>query len=108
MNIHIDPVILARIEKSKMDGGVFYNELPDNAIVVVTTRNTKYYISKQKGTIHGHPKYCPEPTKCHIIGSSWGGGLLKIEWIGKGMLFEFVLEGQEPLTTSEVVSVEVY
>ena len=39
--------------------------------------------------ISGHPQYCPEPVQVTIAGSTWGGSMLKVRFIGRGMHLEF-------------------
>ena len=61
----------------------------------VQTQNTMYVIEKRgedEFWIHGNQKYCPVPTKCHIIGSNYGGSMLRMSYIGRGMYMEFMLD----------------
>ncbi len=58
-----------------------------------------------RALISGHPKFCPHPTMVHIGGSSWGGSMLKIAYIGRGMHLEFVHPSYQTITTSRIVEI---
>jgi hypothetical protein len=61
----------------------------------VQTQNTMYVIEKRGDDefwISGNAKYCPVPTKCHILGCNYGGSMLKMSYIGRGMYMEFMLD----------------
>jgi hypothetical protein len=32
--------------------------------------------------ISGHPEFCPEPTEVHVAGSTWGGSMIKSNFLG--------------------------
>jgi len=91
---NIDPKIVDRINKSEEDGGVFLDMLPEDAIIVVRTTNTVYTIDKKASTIEGHAKYCPTPTHFYFNGSTFGGSMIRVNWIGVGMHMEFVISGK--------------
>jgi hypothetical protein len=55
--------------------------------------------------ISGHPEYCPEPTPCIIHGSTWGGSMIKPEYIGRGMHLEVGLPKGYRLLTTEIQDV---
>lgn len=113
MHPNLSAPLNAAIAKSDEDGGVWLEDVPVGKTVAMQTRNTLYGICKVGPltfTIFGHPKYCPEPTPCNIFGSSWGGSMLKVGWIGVGMCLEFSLipmHEDGPLTTSAIKSVRV-
>jgi hypothetical protein len=72
----------------------------------VITLNTDYLIeNRPDGTyISGNAKYCPSPVKCSIHGSTWGGSMLKVGWIGLGMHLEFSI-GDKTVVTSEIQAI---
>ena len=108
---NLTPEVNRAIAQSEIEGGVFLGRLSVGAVLHVRTKNTSYTIEKragkQEGTmdyfISGNTKYCPEPTLCCIHGSTWGGSMLKMGFIGRGMHLEFVA-GEHPgiITTSEI------
>ena len=58
----------------------------------VHTQNTCYEIVVLHGGsayLSGHPLYCPQPVLVTIAGSTWGGSMLKVRFIGRGMHLEF-------------------
>jgi hypothetical protein len=108
------PEVNAAIIESEIDGGAWIKDLPVGKTLKVTTRNTVYFIERvaegNEGlTIQGHPRYCPEPTPAHILGSTFGGSMLKIGFVGRGMHLEFSLNNNEfrgSTITSQIQDVE--
>ncbi len=98
------------IENSEAAGGLFVKDIPINGSAFVWTKNRRYKISKDANGllyISGHPRYCPESTPCTINGSTWGGSMLKIGFIGRGMHMEFVTSyGQITTTIIQDVSID--
>ncbi|HSY99582.1 MAG TPA: hypothetical protein VK788_08805 [Terriglobales bacterium] len=68
------------------------------------TQNTCYEIVVLYGGsayLSGHPLYCPQPVLVTITGSTWGGSMLKVDFIGRGMHLEFRHPGYPtPIVTS--------
>jgi len=68
------------------------------------TENTCYEIVVLHGGsayLSGHPLYCPQPVLVTIAGSTWGGSMLKVHFIGRGMHLEFRHPGYPtPIVTS--------
>lgn len=75
----------------------------------VQTRNTLYVIEKRGDDefyISGSKKYCPEPVKCDILGCNFGGSMLKMNFVGRGMFLEFIVDGtNKTIVTSEISEV---
>jgi len=96
------------IAESELAGGAYINKLATGRKLMVKTANTLYTVERREDGlfISGNQKYCPEPTKCQIPGSTFGGSMLKMGFVGVGMYMEFV---PEPLgrtvTTSEIKEV---
>jgi hypothetical protein len=68
----------------------------------VQTRNTRYHIVVSRDTdivIQGGA-FFPTPTRAHVEGSSLGGNLLKVGWIGVGLRMEIVADGRRIVTTA--------
>ena len=93
------------IVRSEIEGGVQLDSLPPGISLEVETENRFYLIVHQghgKAMISGHPEYCPEPVLVGIHGSTWGGSMLKVGYLGRGMRMEF---GHKPfgvITTSRI------
>ncbi len=108
MNNHLTPEVNSNIAQSEVDGGVFLRELGFGSRLFVQTKNTLYEIEKRKDAfyISGHKKYCPEPIKAYIAGSTWGGSMLKVGFVGLGMHLEFSTEEHPGVTiTSTILTV---
>ncbi len=81
------------IVQSEIEGGVRLEELQPGSRLEVTTHNTRYQLLVLNGNtalITGHPLYCPSPVLVRINGSTWGGSMLKVLFIGRGMCMGFV------------------
>jgi hypothetical protein len=106
---HFSDIINRNIVQSEIEGGVYLPNLPQGAAVEVRTMNHTYtLVSCGEGCaiMSGHPKFCPEPVKVSIQGSTWGGSLLKQGFIGRSMHMEFRHpEFHGPITTSRILDV---
>jgi len=98
--------INSNIVQSEIEGGVGLEDLQPASRLQVTTHNTRYQLMVLIGNmalITGHPLYCPRPVLVRIHGSTWGGSMLKVRFIGRGMCMEFVHpEYQTPILTSPI------
>jgi hypothetical protein len=96
------------IAQSEIEGGVCLDELSDGAVLKVETQHHWYTIVNRSGgeaLISGHPDYCPEPVPVRIAGPTWGGSVLKLRFIGRGMHLEFCHPTYHTVTTSRVVDI---
>jgi hypothetical protein len=94
------------VAQSEIEGGVFLHDLPPATVLEIETQNRCYQVvllGENNVLISGHPKYCPEPTKVAISGSTWGGSMLKRRFVGRGMYMEFRHPRyRTPIVTSRV------
>jgi hypothetical protein len=91
--------------RSEVEGGVFLESLPLGASLEVQTENRSYYIvhqGKGQALISGHPEFCPQPVLVGIHGSTWGGSMLKVGYLGRGMRLEFGHKPYGVITTSRI------
>lgn len=92
--------------------GFNISTLNRGTILRVKTMNSEYVIQlleKNKVLVQGG-KYFEQPTKAVFKGSTWGGSMLKLEWIGKNMSMEFgysLKNGLDTVLTSGVQAVKV-
>ena len=96
------------IVRSEIEGGVYLSEVQEGEVLVVETENRSYRIERLDGRaayISGHPQFCPVPTRVSISGSSWGGSMLKMAFIGRGMHLEFQHPDYKKITTSRIVDI---
>lgn len=96
-----------RIAQSEADGGFKLADLQIGRTLIIQTRNTSYMLDRHEDGlyIHGNEKYCPVVTKCNVHGSTWGGSMLKVGFVGIGMHLEFSTETHPYITTSVIVSI---
>jgi hypothetical protein len=97
------------IVRSEIEGGVSLGDLPPSTVLEIQTQNHRYtavFLSESQVLISGHPEYCPEPVLVAIAGSTWGGSMLKLRYIGRGMHLEFCHpEYRTPIITSRIQEV---
>ena len=100
--------INSNVIRSELEGGVHLRDLPLGAVLEVQTCQRWYTIVNQgdgEALISGHPEYCPDPVLVKIHGSTWGGSMLKEQFIGRGMHLEFRHPAFLPITTSRILEV---
>lgn len=90
--------------QSEVEGGVFLGDLPPATVLQIHTQNhcyTTVLLDSNYALISGHPEYCPRPVRVAIAGSTWGGSMLKMHFVGRGMHLEFSHpEYRTPIVTS--------
>lgn len=98
-----------KIIQSEIEGGVFLQDLPQHTVLEIQTSNRCYtaeVLGPEEVLISGHPRYCPEPVHVGIVGSSWGGSLLKVGFVGRGMHLEIRHPDYEaPIITSKICEI---
>jgi hypothetical protein len=99
----------SNIVQSEIEGGVSLGDLSPSTVLEIETQNHRYtavFLGESQAMISGHPEYCPEPTLVAIAGSTWGGSMLKLRYIGRGMHLEFSHpEYHSPIVTSRIQAV---
>ena len=90
--------------------GFGLSELDALTTVVVTTTNSAYRIvvldpPRSRILIQGG-RFFAEPTEARLAGASFGGSLLKLSWLGRGLRMELSVDGQR-IVTSRVKSITV-
>ncbi len=96
-----------RIVRSEIEGGVHLDSLAEGTSLVVETENRSYRLEFRDGGtfISGHPLFCPYPVPVSVRGSNWGGSMLKMDYIGRGMHLEFHHPDFKTITTSRIVEI---
>ena len=81
--------------------GVALRQLEPLTELVIQTRNTSYrlVVSRDADIVIQGGTFFPDPTRAHVEGSSLGGNLLKVGWIGVGLRMEILAEGRRIVTT---------
>jgi hypothetical protein len=103
-----DPTLFARA--ATLDGfvdeladarGIHLRNIEPLTTIVVRTQNSRYWILITDGTaaIVRGGAFFPEPTAARIDGSSFGGTLLKVGWIGIGLRMEIFTNGRRIITS---------
>ena len=82
--------------------GLALRQLEPLTELMVQTRNTRYRIvvSQDADIVIQGGTFFPDPTRAHVEGSSLGGNLLKVGWIGVGLRMEIVADGRRIVTTA--------
>jgi hypothetical protein len=99
----------ANIVQSEVEGGVSLGDLSPSTVLEIQTQHHRYtavFLGESQALLSGHPEYCPEPVQVAIAGSTWGGSMLKLRYIGRGMHLEFCHpEYRTPIVTSRIQEV---
>jgi hypothetical protein len=90
--------------------GIDLRSLPAGTAVVVDTRHSRYRFvmldeTGRNALIEGGP-YFPRATTVRVEGSTFGGSLLKVGWIGLGLCVELSFGGKR-IITSRVRSIRL-
>jgi hypothetical protein len=91
------------IVRSEIEGGVFLKDLPPDTVLEIQTLHHCYkavLLGGNDALISGHPEFCPHPVQVAIAGSTWGGSMLKLQFVGRGMHLEF----HHPLYPTPIVT----
>ncbi len=97
------------IVQSEIEGGVHLDHLTEGTTLRVETQHRWYTIvllGQGNALISGHPEFCPAPVLVRILGSTWGGSMLKSRFIGRGMHLEFRHPTLQTITTSRIVDIQ--
>jgi hypothetical protein len=94
------------IVQSEIDGGVFLSDLQPQTVLQIQTQHhcyTALFLGDNQALIWGHPEFCPQPVPVAIAGSTWGGTMLKVRYVGRGMRLEFHHPAyRTPIVTSPI------
>jgi hypothetical protein len=96
------------IVQSEIEGGVHLDKLAEGTTLQVQTLHRQYTIVSLgggKALISGHPVFCPDPMLVRIQGSTWGGTMIKLRFIGRGMHLEFRHPTYQTIVTSRIVDI---
>jgi len=107
-NPHWSDRVNRNIIQSEIEGGVYLRDLPRGAVLEIETQDwtcTLEYCGDNEARVSGHPKFCPEPVRVSVAGSTWGGSMLKQFYIGRGMQLEFTHPVHERILTSRIVEI---
>jgi hypothetical protein len=90
--------------------GIDLHSLPAGAAVVVDTRHSRYRFvmldgSGRNALVEGG-RYFPQETTARVEGSTFGGSLLNVGWIGLGSFVELSCGGKR-IITSRVRSISI-
>ena len=81
--------------------GIDFHDLDPLTTLLVRTCNSVYRIivSQQTAILVQGGRFFPDATEGHLHGSSAGGSLLKLAWIGVGLRMEICANGQRIVTS---------
>jgi hypothetical protein len=101
----------ANIVRSEVEGGVYLADLPAGCALSIETRSRVYemvVLGNGLALLSGHPEFCPTPTQVHIQGSTWGGSMIKLQFLGRGMRLEYEHPRLRRMLTSRIVDIRVH
>ena len=103
-----DEAVNAAVVRNEVLGGADLTQLAVGKKLVVQCQDCTLTVERRADGLYlsGHDTYCPVPTKCSIPGSNYGGSMLKMNWVGRGMFMEFHTEAHpKRIVTSEILEV---
>jgi hypothetical protein len=107
-NPHFSDSVNRNIIGSEIEGGVYLRDLAPGSVLSLQTVNRVYKVvvlGDETALISGHPEFCPEPAQVRILGSTWGGSMLKTKFLGFGMHLEFEHPVHRTVLTSRIVDI---
>ena len=105
---NFDNTINTAYDESEMFGGRDLTKLETGKKIVVACLDCTFTVERWEDGLYisGHEKYCPVPTKCRIPGSNFGGSMLRMNFVGRGMYMEFHTDAHPTrIVTSQVQEV---
>lgn len=105
---NLSDAINHNIVQSEIEGGVYLDNLVPGDMLTIEMRDWTCRLKNcgdYRAIICGHPLYCPEPVEVNIAGSTWGGSLLKLHFIGRGMHLEFLHPVYQRILTSRIMEI---
>lgn len=119
---NLSPEINRALAQSERDGGVDLRELPTGVTLRITTKNSVYRLRRGPDPyaflIQGSPR-SDRPASgttrfstywfpCTVPGSTWGGSMIKVDFVGIGMRLEVRPGGhaQHTVLTSTIGGIE--
>src|SRR5277367_1694278 len=94
--------------QSEIEGGVHLKEVAPRTVLFVQTQNRVYtmvVLDDRHALLSGHPEFCEEPTEVRINGSTWGGSMIWMGFIGRGMFLEFHHPVHRNIRTTRILDV---
>jgi hypothetical protein len=107
-NPHLSDEVNRNIIQSEIEGGVYLRDLSPGSVLSIQTRNRVYemvVLGDGATLLSGHPEFCPEPTEVQVQGSTWGGSMLKMKFVGRGMHLEFEHPVHRRIVTSRILDI---
>jgi len=104
-------VVNDNIIRSEIEGGVYLRDLSPGSALSIQTKNRVYemvILGDGAALISGHPEFCPEPTQVQIQGCTWGGSMLKMLFLGRGMHLEFEHPLYRKILTSRILDIRAH
>lgn len=107
---NLSDAINGNIVRSEIEGGANLNSMTSGTTLEVDTRHRHYRIEYRgdgEALISGHPHFCPKPILVRIAGSTWGGSMIWVRFIGRGMHLEFAHPVYGRVVTSPISEIRV-
>jgi hypothetical protein len=92
-----------------LQSGIPVESIALDEVVEVRTQSRTYTLKGLGGkrvVIEGHPQHCPQPLEVTLIGSTWGGSLLRPDFVCCGMHLEYLHPMLGLVRTSRIRDIE--
>jgi hypothetical protein len=110
MDKHFPRRLANFIEEQKELESINVHKLKQGIKLEIDTAHHKYQLEildKIGYVLAKGGQYLPEFTEVYFNGSTFGGTMIKVGWIGYGMFMEFILPKKKILTTTPVLRAKV-
>ncbi len=89
--------------------GIDVNKLKIGTRIFVATKNSLYkFLKEDADTLVVQGGKLKKPTKVNFSGSTFGGSVIKVGWIGHQMYMEmYIIKSKKTFKTSQVVAARV-
>lgn len=102
----VHPALLHQIDTQDELDGIDLNTVAVGRTVTFETRHSVYKAVKQGDKLwllNGGTRW-EAPAPVYLVGSTWGGSVLKPDWIGEGMHVEIYDKERDKTVTTSVVT----
>ena len=108
---HFSDSVNRNIIQSEIEGGVHLRDMPPGSVLSIQTNSRVYnmvVLGDETALLSRHPEFCSEPTEVRIHGSTWGGSMLKMKFLGRGMHLEFARPGHRAILTTRILDIRAH
>jgi len=95
--------LTTQIRKTEEVEGIYLRDVSFGEALLVRTMNSRYsivYLGYGMARLRGNARICEDSRLANILGSTWGGNMLWVGFIGIGMCLQFQFPGDSRIATT--------